>query len=127
MANTNQPRSGFATDSSSTLDKDLEKDVENETGLHHFATMHRSSTTRTVRSRKPEDIDGSELVNLPSRTLGDDANMGEYLEETVSGVIPGPKGAVGPGGKIEDYELVTFTVDDPENPKNWSKAFKWSV
>jgi len=23
------------------------------------------------------------------------------------------------------YKLVTFTPDDPENPKNWSKAYKW--
>ncbi|KAI9643532.1 Synaptic vesicle transporter SVOP [Ciborinia camelliae] len=27
-------------------------------------------------------------------------------------------------GKPE-YKLVTFLPDDPENPKNWSKAFKW--
>ena len=23
------------------------------------------------------------------------------------------------------YKLVTFTIDDPDNPKNWSKAYKW--
>lgn len=28
-------------------------------------------------------------------------------------------------GKEEEHELVTFKIDDPENPKNWSKAFKW--
>lgn len=28
-------------------------------------------------------------------------------------------------GKVERYDLVTFFVDDKENPKNWSKAFKW--
>ncbi|THW27360.1 MFS general substrate transporter, partial [Aureobasidium pullulans] len=28
-------------------------------------------------------------------------------------------------GKTEDYELVTFTPGDRENPKNWSKAYKW--
>jgi Ca2+/H+ antiporter len=25
----------------------------------------------------------------------------------------------------QDYKLVTFAEGDPENPKNWSKAFKW--
>ena len=122
-----RPTSGFATDFSTTLDKDLEKDVENDTGLHHFNAMHRSSTAKSTRTtggtRRPADIDGAELVNLPSRTLGDDANLGEYLEETISGVIP----AVGADGKVEDFELVTWTVDDKENPKNWSTAFKWYV
>lgn len=28
-------------------------------------------------------------------------------------------------GHLTKYKLVTFTVDDPENPKNWSKAKKW--
>jgi len=26
---------------------------------------------------------------------------------------------------MERYEVVTWTINDPENPKNWSKAFKW--
>jgi len=33
-----------------------------------------------------------------------------------------------PSGPIEthhDYILVTFTENDPENPKNWSKPYKW--
>jgi hypothetical protein len=41
----------------------------------------------------------------------------------VSGVIAEKR--VSRGGKVEDFELVTWTVDDPENPKNWSKAHKW--
>jgi hypothetical protein len=28
-------------------------------------------------------------------------------------------------GKSIDYKLVTFEINDPENPKNWSKAYKW--
>ncbi|GAB1310728.1 Synaptic vesicle transporter SVOP [Madurella fahalii] len=27
----------------------------------------------------------------------------------------------------QDYKLVTFADGDPENPKNWSKAFKWYI
>jgi hypothetical protein len=126
MANTHEPPESSQTSrnsSSTTLDKDLEKEDAHlpPSNLAHSATMQRSSTQRTIR--RNADIDGAELVNLPSRTLGDDANMGEYLQETISGVIAEKR--VSRGGKIEDYELVTWTVDDPENPKNWSKAYKW--
>lgn len=30
-------------------------------------------------------------------------------------------------GEKVDYKLVTFTLHDPENPKNWSKARKWYI
>ena len=31
-----------------------------------------------------------------------------------------------PGGDTrQDYKLVEFAPGDPENPKNWSKAYKW--
>ncbi|KAK5288822.1 Synaptic vesicle transporter SVOP [Cryomyces antarcticus] len=67
---------------------------------------------------------GTDLVNLPSRTLGDDAQLREFTQETVSGqilkVVKSNK-----TGNIERYQLVTFTVDDKENPKNWPKAYKW--
>lgn len=33
----------------------------------------------------------------------------------------GPRGVSREGG----HKLVTFTPDDPGNPKNWSKAYKW--
>jgi hypothetical protein len=120
MAMPNEPRKSI---SFPPPDTDLEK-MSNDTGLHHLPTLHHSSTARTARSTTTRNIDGADLVNLPSRTLGDDACMNEYLHETVSGVIPVEK-RLSKSGKIEDYELVTFTVDDPENPKNWSKAYKW--
>ena len=66
----------------------------------------------------------SDLVNLPSRVLSNEANMAEYEEETALGEITtniiSPK-----SGKAEKYELVTFKINDPDNPKNWSKAYKW--
>lgn len=110
------------TSSKSSLDNDLEKDAPSHAAQPEFHNIVRSHTQRTSRSR-PADIDGGELLNLPSRTLADDANLAEYLEETVSGVIPERR--ITSTGKIEDYELVTWKVDDKENPKNWSKAFKW--
>lgn len=33
-----------------------------------------------------------------------------------------------PNGETQlDYKLVEFAEGDPENPKNWSKAFKWYI
>jgi len=31
------------------------------------------------------------------------------------------------GETRQDYKLVSFAEGDPENPKNWSKAFKWYI
>lgn len=63
-------------------------------------------------------------TDLPLRELNDAANLDEYTEETREGEIARPVRS-NLTGKIEDYNLVTFTVGDPGNPKNWSKAFKW--
>jgi hypothetical protein len=33
-----------------------------------------------------------------------------------------------PNGETrQDYKLVEFADGDPENPKNWSKAYKWYI
>lgn len=63
-----------------------------------------------------------DIVNLPYRTLTEQANMGEYTSERPSGLQPVVSNKT---GKTERYELVTFTPGDPENPKNWSKLYKW--
>lgn len=31
------------------------------------------------------------------------------------------------GQTRQDYKLVDFAEGDPENPKNWSKAYKWYI
>ncbi|KAI0440559.1 major facilitator superfamily domain-containing protein [Xylaria telfairii] len=62
-------------------------------------------------------------INLPNRTLSNAANLAEFIIETRDGQIPGP---VEPDGQRR-YRLVTFHPGDPENPKNWSKAFKWYI
>jgi hypothetical protein len=118
--------SSTSTSSSSSL-TDIEKQEDNSTDLRQYASIYRSQTQRTSKSaRHPHDLDGAELVNLPSRTLGGNANLDEYLEETVSGLIEETKTSR-TTGRIEKYELVTWKLNDPENPKNWSKAYKWSV
>ena len=62
-------------------------------------------------------------LDLPLRELNENANLEEYTRETAAGEIP--KRVKSAKGEMEDWKLVTFKIDDPENPKNWSKLFKW--
>jgi hypothetical protein len=91
------------------------------TRTHTNGSRIRRTSTRISHkeTRKDPELD----VNLPYRTLSATANLEEYTTEKPLGEIEGP---IEPDGK-KHYKLVTFTPNDPENPKNWSKAFKWYV
>jgi hypothetical protein len=78
--------------------------------------INRTSTHQSHKEARDPNLD----VNLPYRTLSNAADFTEYTREKASGEIVHP----GSDGKPE-YKLVTFLPDDPENPKNWSKAYKW--
>ncbi|OAX80312.1 hypothetical protein ACJ72_05358 [Emergomyces africanus] len=82
--------------------------------------MHDHSVRRTptFSAGLPDTIDPRDL---PSRVLRDTATLEEYTQETREGRIIKPVRS-NVTGKIEDYDLVTFKIDDPENPKNWSKV-----
>lgn len=82
----------------------------------------RRSLSNTAAPPQKETRDPNLDIDLPYRTLSERANLDEYRVEVPSGEIPGP---IADGGGQTRYKLVTFTPDDPENPKNWSKAFKW--
>jgi hypothetical protein len=84
---------------------------------HSKSSVHHSNTHESQKEGRDPNLD----VNLPYRTLTADANMSEYTAETPIGEIDG---RLEPNGKA-NYKLVTFTPNDPENPKNWSKAYKW--
>ncbi|KAI1376526.1 MFS general substrate transporter [Hypoxylon crocopeplum] len=89
---------------------------------HHATNLTRHSTNPLARTGSKETIRDPNLdVNLPYRTLSNEANLSEFTTETAAGEIPGP---VEPDGEHR-YKLVTFLPNDPENPKNWSKAYKW--
>jgi hypothetical protein len=79
--------------------------------------LHRSTTQTSHKEARDPDLD----VNLPYRTFTSDANLNEYSTENATGEI---EGRLEPDGQ-HHYKLVTFTEKDPENPKNWSKAYKW--
>lgn len=63
-------------------------------------------------------------LSLPYREVTKDANLDEYLHETAQGVIL-TKTITRSTGKLEEHKLVTFTIGDPENPRNWSKGHRW--
>jgi hypothetical protein len=103
-----------------------------------MTTHAEPSDTRVFESIKDSQIDSPKLthtshkethrdpnldVNLPYRTLTETANLEEYTAEKPEGEIDGGRSADGK----HRYKLVTFTPNDPENPKNWSKAYKWYV
>ena len=50
--------------------------------------------------------------------------MEEYTHETAAGNIVTRRFSQATGHQVE-YKLVTFEIDDKENPKNWSKVYKW--
>ncbi|KAE8354222.1 major facilitator superfamily domain-containing protein [Aspergillus coremiiformis] len=79
-----------------------------------------SDATRTL-SGSGQDLD---YLDLPVREVTADANLEEYTTETAGGQIIKPVRST-VSGQMEDWKLVTFKINDPENPKNWSKAFKW--
>ncbi|TLD08940.1 uncharacterized protein PgNI_06732 [Pyricularia grisea] len=89
---------------------------------HATPTSEALPPTANTHSPKPTEFDPQPAVTLPYRTLNSSANIDEYVTEAPSGEIDGPPENDGSG---RHYKLVTFLPNDPENPKNWSKAFKW--
>ena len=94
----------------------------------HALPNDSASEITHMESEKPEPIHRvptiEDVINLPLRTLSNDANLDEYTQETIDGQMLREIRSSATG-RIERYELVTFKIDDPENPKNWSKAYKW--
>jgi hypothetical protein len=87
--------------------------------LSTYSRTSRTSNRRLSKQLRDPDLD----INLPYRTLRDGANTSEYTTENEKGTITPPDNGT-PDGK-SNYELVTFFVNDPENPRNWSKLYKW--
>ncbi|KAK2628828.1 hypothetical protein QTJ16_001931 [Diplocarpon rosae] len=82
--------------------------------------LHHANNSKALNeTRRDSNLD----ANLPYRTLSGKDNFAEYTTEKSSGEING--GPI-PDGKSH-YKLVTFLPNDPQNPKNWSKAYKWYI
>lgn len=86
----------------------------------------RGADGENLRASRTHSIDDADPLDLPYRQVTAEADMQEYTTETREGQIIKPvRSRV--TGEMEDWKLVTFTEGDPENPKNWSKLFKWYI
>lgn len=89
--------------------------------------LTRASTRRTLeRFETRPTQDAADIMDLPYDMLNEDADMAEYTEETAEGLKP-KRTISRVSGKFEDHELVTFKINDPENPKNWSKVYSMCI
>ncbi|PWY80420.1 MFS multidrug transporter [Aspergillus sclerotioniger CBS 115572] len=88
---------------------------------------HRSDHSNTHVSRDISTDPTQAEVNpldLLHHQATDSVSMEECTRETNTGEIIKPIQSF-ITGKTEDWKLVTFRIDDTEDPKNWSKPFKW--
>ncbi|KAG9233370.1 major facilitator superfamily domain-containing protein [Amylocarpus encephaloides] len=81
------------------------------------SSLHQTGSRVSQKETRDPNLD----VNLPYRTLSNAANFNEYTDEKPEGEL---EGGLEVDGKTR-WKLVTFTPNDLENPKNWSKAYKW--
>lgn len=102
-------------DSSSLSSEGLKEERDGEPRLddQQWSPITQAQTQHTGRY-----LEGEDLINLPTRTLGPNADLEEYTRETMDGQML-KEVRSHKSGMIERYELVTWKVDDPENPKNW--------
>ncbi|KAJ9622536.1 Synaptic vesicle transporter SVOP [Knufia peltigerae] len=115
----------MANPTSGTSDDTLNHETVQHSLQKESTHLSRMSTRRTLEHYETRPTQGAaEVLDLPYDMLSDEANMAEYTEETAGGIIP-KRTISRVTGLEEEHELVTFTLNDPENPKNWSKPYKW--
>lgn len=91
---------------------------------HHKRDRRNSSARQSHISHDHPDPNFD--LSLPYRTLTEDANLAEYTTENPTGTIPGPPlSSTATEPDDPRYKLVTFQPDDPDNPRNWSRLYRW--
>ncbi|KAK9465930.1 major facilitator superfamily domain-containing protein [Lipomyces arxii] len=64
-----------------------------------------------------ESISPLDAANFPVGVVSSTADLTEYVSPHATGYLATDDG----------FKLVTFTPNDPGNPKNWSKLYKWYI
>ncbi|CAI4212637.1 unnamed protein product [Parascedosporium putredinis] len=90
---------------------------------HSFSSSR--SRAKSASGSRRESVDPDLDINLPYRTLSNNADMTEYRTETEAGAIEGPVIPPAEGRRRAALSADDVYAGDPENPKNWSKARKW--
>ncbi|KAK6834600.1 multidrug resistance protein [Apiospora arundinis] len=84
-----------------------------------------------IPEREPAVVDTSSSSTSTAAVDAADAPQRTKTRETQTSTntwkkpSPGPWRAPPEPNGQSNYQLVTFVEHDPENPKNWSKAYKW--
>ena len=100
-----------------------EEDYPTYEDLH--SPMSRTITSRTSHSHA--HMEASDFVNLPYRTFSSQAAIEEeYIDEHPGGQVL-KEIQSHRTGRIERFEFVTWTTNDPENPKNMNYVRKWII
>lgn len=91
--------------------------VRRTTTQRSAAAVGRTLTRESTKATRDPHLD----INLPYRTLTAEADLREYTEEAPDGALE--------TGEIDGvpYTMVAFQPHDKDNPKNWSKAYKWWI
>ncbi|KAK9452920.1 major facilitator superfamily domain-containing protein [Dipodascopsis uninucleata] len=82
---------------------------------HTGASIDATRTHQPYLHSADQHITPIDAANYPINAVESNADLTEFVSSHDTGYITGEDG----------YKLVTFKPDDPENPKNWSKAYKW--
>lgn len=101
---------------------------EDHSSSHSPAFLDKDTQPQYIRSHNGPnrhiEADALDELNLPYRSATAEPTIQTCTTETLSGNIRCEMQS-NRTDRTERYEVVTFTVDDPENPKNWGKPFKW--
>ncbi|KAK9385316.1 major facilitator superfamily domain-containing protein [Lipomyces mesembrius] len=85
--------------------------ADQETVSHTNTELYKSNQPYLHTAER--SISPLDAANFPIAVVKSTADLTEYISPQVTGYIAEPDG----------FKLVTFTPDDPENPKNWSKLY----
>ena len=79
----------------------------------------------TIPPQVPMDSAGS--LSSPADKDSSNARKQPFQHATAPAAAEKSGRMQGAADRGLDYKLVTFAPGDPEDPKNWSKAFKWYI
>ncbi|KAK9312381.1 major facilitator superfamily domain-containing protein [Lipomyces starkeyi] len=147
MSNSQSSESSFSSSSSASSPRLHNVDLEKQASELHLdskpwatSALNDLDPIETIQSLQQRlsrvpSID----VNFPFSTENEEQAVfpEEYNIETETGLVPvttlrSLRNATSetetiPGAKQQEIEYVTFMIDDPENPMNWSTWCKWTV
>ncbi|KAL3954034.1 multidrug resistant protein [Purpureocillium lilacinum] len=93
---------------------------------------YRTLTSDARLDEYKREVPGGEIPTLapPSRVTTRNSISRHHANNSNNNNNAAGNNGAGAGAqpeRLQEYRLVAFEPNDPENPKNWSKAFKWYI